>query len=176
MDPSSAWQTRRVGVVWDTQEMGGESGGRRIRVCVREGEIEGWGWGAGEREKKKKKAAESIHPLTSLGLVPVCAALRSRLSRNHFSCSLERPHGRSYGAAEVLCGHPVFLFCSKLRVLSHISVNCLHTLCLKREERILRRRIRGRRRKEQGKGKREEEGGKKEKRKEVAVVPSPSRG
>lgn len=144
MDPSSAWQPRWVGVGWDALEIGDErrrvegGGCSRARVCVwvRGREIEGWGVGWRRergRERERKKAPESILPVTSLGLVPGCAALWSRLSRNHFSCCLDRPHDQrcgacSYGAARCFAGTPVFFFCSRLPVLSHISVNCFHTL------------------------------------------------
>lgn len=52
---------------------GGGSGSERKR--------EDWRVVGGEQ--RGEGAPESFHPVTSLALVPGCAALRSRLSRNH---------------------------------------------------------------------------------------------
>lgn len=92
------WGDRR----WEVERARGGGGNGSER------KIEDWRVVGGK--ERGEEAPESFLPVTSLALVPRCAALRSRLSRNHL------PTVETRGA--VRCGAVIFLFlrrvCSSL--------------------------------------------------------------
>lgn len=100
--------------------MGGGESARGGGGNGSERKIEDWRVVGGK--ERGEEAPESLLPVTSLALVPRCAALRSRLSRNHL------PTVETRGALR--CGDFSFFFTaglffsSRLPVLSQISVNC----------------------------------------------------
>lgn len=86
------WEAGEIGDGRWRERGGGENGSER--------KIEDWRVVGGK--ERGEEAPESFLPVTSLALVPRCAALRSRLSRNHL------PTVETRGA--VRCGDFSFFF------------------------------------------------------------------